>query len=179
MATTTTHAKAKTAPQPKSSPNVGKEAARVGRFGLVGIVNTLIDFAILNVVSRVFGLSDLAANIPATTVAMVFSFFANRTFVFRANRSKADRAYTYRQALRFFAFTAFGLYGIQSGIIYLFEHVWTTPVGVGVYVAQSLGLLELVDKKFIVTNGVKLVATAASLIWNYVMYKRFVFKEKD
>jgi len=179
MATTTPHAKLKSDANSKAPAGVGKEAARVGRFGLVGVVNTLIDFAILNIVSRVFGLSDLAANIPATTVAMVFSFFANRTFVFRANSSKADKAYTYRQALRFFAFTAFGLYGIQSGIIFLFEHVWTTPVGVGVYVAQSLGLLQLVDQKFIVTNGVKLVATAASLIWNYVMYKRFVFRDKD
>ncbi len=168
-----TKSKPKNPTTPKAT--AAKEAARVGRFGIVGVLNTLIDFGILNLLTRVFALSDLAANIPATTIAMLFSFFANRNFVFKAHTHDSQ----FEQAARFFLVTAFGLYVIQSGIIYFFEHVWLWPVGVGVHLAQVLGVTRLVDDKFIVTNGVKAVATLASLTWNYLTYKRFVFKEYE
>ena len=158
--------------QPKKDVAV-HEAAQVGRFGIVGILNTLIDFGTLNLLTRLFGLSDLMANIPATTIAMLFSFFANRNFVFKAHSHGSQ----VEQAVRFFLFTAFGLYVLQSGINYVFEHVWVWPVGVGVHFAQTIGITKLVDDQFIVTNGVKAVATLASLTWNYLTYKRFVFKE--
>lgn len=68
--------------------NTKREVAQVGRFGLVGIINTLIDFIILNMVSRATGWSDEIANIPAVMVAMTFSFFANRHFVFKGGEKK-------------------------------------------------------------------------------------------
>ncbi|MCC7543372.1 GtrA family protein [bacterium] len=168
-------------PETKPKPNTDHhprtkathEVARVGRFGIVGILNTLIDFGTLNLLTRLFGLSNLAANIPATTIAMLFSFFANRNFVFKAHTHDSQL----KQALCFFAFTAFGLYVLQSSVIYFFEQVWVWPIGVGVHVAQTLGVTRLVDDQFIVTNGVKAVATVVSLSWNYLTYKRFVFKE--
>lgn len=166
-----------TKPQSKQSHSphvkVAHEAAQVGRFGIVGIINTLIDFGTLNLLTRLFGLSNLAANIPATTIAMLFSFFANRNFVFKADSHDSQL----KQAIRFFAFTAFGLYVLQSGVIYFFEQVWVWPIGVGVHVAQTIGVTRLVDDQFIVTNSVKALATLVSLTWNYLTYKRFVFKE--
>ncbi len=157
--------------------NTKREVAQVGRFGLVGIINTLIDFIILNMVSRATGWSDEIANIPAVMVAMTFSFFANRHFVFKAGEKKDIG----RQALEFFPITAFGLIVIQGFVIYFFENIWRYPVELGLSLANWLNIIGTagIDAQFVETNGVKLVATAASLVWNYVMYKKVVFKTGD
>ncbi|MFO0954957.1 MAG: GtrA family protein [Candidatus Saccharibacteria bacterium] len=158
----------------KKPSTVGKEAAQVGRFGIVGIANTAIDFIVLNIISRATGWSDVVANVPAVMVAMTFSFFANRYFVFHSGQTKSIG----RQALEFFPITAFGLIVIQGVVIWFFESVWLGPVNFGVAVAQAIGVLNFVDKQFVITNGVKAVATLASLIWNYLMYKKVVFKDQ-
>lgn len=160
-----------------SAKSVKHEAAQVGRFGIVGIINTLIDFIILNLVSRATGWSDEIANIPAVMVAMVFSFFANRHFVFKSGEKK-DIA---RQALEFFPITAFGLIVIQGVVIHFFENIWRYPVELGLALANWLHIIGTagIDAQFVETNGVKLVATAASLVWNYLMYKKVVFKAGD
>lgn len=154
--------------------NAKREAAQVGRFGIVGIINTLIDFVILNIVKNMTGWSDVAANIPAVMVAMIFSFFANRLFVFRGNQKKAIG----RQALEFFPITAFGLIVIQGVVFYIFEDVWRYPVELGIAFANWAHIIGTagITAQFVETNGVKIVATGASLVWNYLMYKKVVFK---
>jgi putative flippase GtrA len=151
-----------------------REVAQVGRFGIVGIINTLIDFIILNMISRATGWSDEIANIPAVMVAMTFSFFANRHFVFNAGEKKDIG----RQALEFFPITAFGLIVIQGAVIYFFENIWRYPVELGLAFADWANIIGTagIDAQFVETNGVKIVATAASLVWNYLMYKKVVFK---
>lgn len=164
--------------EPKTEvKNAKREVAQVGRFGMVGIVNTLIDFIILNFVSRATGWSDEIANIPAVMVAMTFSFFANRHFVFKAG-GKKDIG---RQALEFFPITAFGLIVIQGGVIYFFEKVWRYPVELGLAFADWAHIIGTagIDAQFVETNGVKIVATVASLTWNYLMYKKVVFKSGE
>lgn len=153
-----------------------RELAQVSRFGLIGIINTAIDFALLNIISRTFNVSDLVANIPATAVAMIFSFFANRMFVFRAGDSNKSIG---RQALEFFPITMIGMFVIQSAVIYFLESIWTWPVDFVLQISGAIGLLNIVDQQFIVTNVVKVVATVASLSWNYIMYKKVVFKSNE
>lgn len=163
----------------KKPSTVGKEAAQVGRFGIVGVANTLIDFGLLNLITRSTNLNDVTANVFSASVAMVFSFFANRYFVFHAGKQKSLG----RQALEFFPITAFGVIVVQAAVIYFFEQLWTWPVHVVVSIFTSIGVIGLhvgpitVDDKFVITNGVKVLATIASLTWNYIMYKKVVFKD--
>ena len=148
----------------------GSDLARVSKFSAVGIVNTAIDFGLYNVMFAVFGLSIIVANLISTTVAMVFSFFANRHVVFEAGHGRAAR-----QAVLFLVTTAFGLYVLQLGIIKLLTDVWTGPLTIAVTVVHGAGLTHLSDR-FIRFNGAKAIGTVASLIWNYFVYKRVVFK---
>lgn len=163
----------------KKSSSVGREAAQVGRFGIVGVANTLIDFGLLNLITRVTNLNDVTANVFSACVAMVFSFFANRFFVFHAGKQKSLG----RQALEFFPITAFGVIVLQAAVIYFFEELWLWPVNFVVSIFTSIGVIGMhigpvtVDDKFIITNGVKVLATVASLTWNYIMYKKVVFKD--
>src|SRR5437763_1035878 len=107
--------------------------ARVGKFGVVGVLNTLIDFAGYNILSSFVGLSLVQSNVISTSVAMIFSFAANKQVVF-----KKDHGSVTRQATTFFIITAFGLYVLQTGTIKLLTEVWLAPLTLGLAVAHSL-----------------------------------------
>ena len=157
-----------TAPHPKTG-RVRTHVRRGAKFGAVGIGNTLLDFLIYNVLSSKTGLNLVQSNIISTTVAMFFSFFANKQVVF----NKHDGSVT-RQAVSFFAVTAFGLYVLQTGTIHLLTQVWLWPVNTGVAMLHALGLNGHDD--FFIKNGVKAAATVVSMSWNYVMYHKVVFR---
>lgn len=143
---------------------------RAGKFGVIGIINTLLDFTIFNVETKYLGLQVIPANIVSTTIAMVFSFTANRQIVF-GGRGKA----VWRQGVSFLAVTAVGLYVIQLGIIHLLVIDWPAPLHLGVHIVRGLGINVFSDG-FYINNGAKAIATVASLAWNYIMYKRVVFR---
>lgn len=133
--------------------NLVKKHAEKLRFGLVGIVNTAIDVAILFVLVA-FGLPTIVSNFFSTSTALIFSFFANKTFTFKHGGQNSTK-----QVILFFAITLFGLWVIQPLII---EGI-------------TLFLIKWVSTKYIVLLLGKLIATVASLTWNYLMYRKFVF----
>ena len=144
------------------------EMARISRFSLVGIVNTLIDFVLYNILSSKAGLSLIQSNIISTTVAMIFSFAANKKVVFTKTNSHFAK-----QAVLFFLVTAFGLYVIQTATIKILTEVWLTPITLGLAAAHAAGITR--HDQFLTKNGAKAVGTALSLTWNYIMYKKVVF----
>jgi len=87
---------------------------------------------------------------------LVFSFFANKKFTFKNNSSNQVKQFAV-----FLAITLIGLWIIQPLIIngsgILFEKI-----------VLNTDLSLLISK---------LLATIASLIWNYLMYRKFVFAD--
>lgn len=124
------------------------------RFAFIGGINTAIDFGILFLLTAL-GLDKLVANFFSTSVAFVFSFFANRTFTFKSTGSAK------KQFLPFLAVTLTGLWVLQPLVI--------------LAITQLLHSLDQALALFIA----KLIATVVSLIWNYILYSRFVFKKKS
>jgi putative flippase GtrA len=130
-----------------------KHADKV-RFGIVGCINTALDFGILFLLSH-FGVPVLVANFISTTTAFSFSFIANKKFTF-----KSSGATTKKQIGLFLLVTLFGLWVLQPLIISLVKVV--------------LGGSSLSGD--IVLLGAKLAATVITLVWNYVFYSKVVFK---
>ena len=129
------------------------------RFGLIGGLNTLLDFGLLFVFSSILGVPKLFANILSTSVAFVFSFFANKKYTFKSS----GKENIVREMALFTVVTLFGLCVIQGLIIH-----FLTPVIINLGTTEELALLAS-----------KLIATVASLIWNYLLYSRVVFKHKN
>jgi len=150
------------------SPQSRNELRRVGKFGVVGVLNTVIDFTLYNILSSTTFLGLVGSNIVSTTVAMVFSFFANRNVVFKAKQGSIKK-----QTVRFLLVTGFGIYILQNGTIAILTQIWPAPIHAVVQYANSMGLHD--HNAVITKNAAKLVATVVSLIWNYIMYKRLVF----
>ena len=143
---------------------------QLGKFGAVGAANTFLDFFIFNFASKFLGFPLLLANTVSTTIAMVFSFVVNRKVVFKKGDGSAAL-----QAVTFYAVTAFGLYVIQNGIIHILTTMWTAPLIAMTHTLRQLGLHAFTDA-FYINNGAKAVGTVASLAWNFVTYKKVVFR---
>lgn len=126
------------------------------RFVIVGGANTALDFLLLFLFTGL-GINKIVANYLSTTIALIFSFFANKEFTFK-NKSKNAK----KQFALFLVVTLIGLWAIQPLVIWI-----------------SSELLE----PYITNNELnlfvaKLIATVASLIWNYLLYSRLVFKKE-
>ena len=126
------------------------------RFAIVGGVNTALDFSILFTLTMLFNIPKELANFISTSVSFLFSFFANKKYTFKSTSKNLKR-----QFLLFTVVTLFGLWVIQTIII-----TAITPVFTNLGINKPAALLIS-----------KLIATAASLIWNYTLYSKVVFKK--
>ena len=135
---------------------IAKKHADKLRFAIVGSINTVIDFSILFALTTLFNVPKELANFISTFVAFLFSFFANKKYTFKSTSKNLKR-----QFLLFTIVTLFGLWVIQTIII-----AAITPVFTNLGINKPAALLIS-----------KLIATAASLIWNYTLYSRVVFKK--
>ena len=130
------------------------------RFGLIGGLNTLLDFGLLFVFSSIFNIPRGFSNIMSTSVAFIFSFFANKKYTFKSSESDGNIV---KQMVLFTIITLFGLWVIQGLIIH-----FLTPALISTDLSEPLSLLAS-----------KLIATIASLIWNYLLYSRVVFTKNS
>ena len=135
---------------------IAKKHADKLRFTIVGSINTVIDFSILFTLTTLFNVPKELANFISTFVAFLFSFFANKKYTFKSTSKNLKK-----QFLLFTIVTLFGLWVIQTIII-----TAITPVFTNLGVNKPAALLIS-----------KLIATVASLIWNYTLYSRVVFKK--
>lgn len=133
---------------------VKKHASKI-RFAIVGGTNTAIDFIILFILVGL-GLDRIFSNFISTSTAFLFSFFANRSFTFKARSGNMKKQFGL-----FLVVTLFGLWIIQPIVI---ESV--------VLLSKDFGWSDS-----LVLFAAKLFATLATLVWNYLLYSKFVFKK--
>jgi putative flippase GtrA len=156
-----------TQPQTNSQPTLvqkyGPLLAQLLRFAVVGVLNTGIDFAILNILSYFTHITSGTGIIPLKGVAFlaanINSYLINKKWTFKDNTSGEG-------AKKFSTYLAVSVVGalINLGAVYL----------ITTYVPPVFGL-----NKSLWLNAANLVATGLSLIWNFVGYKLIVFRNKQ
>jgi len=131
------------------------------RFAIVGAINTGVDFLVLNLLIWVTGIKEgnglIPLNIISFTVAVVNSYVLNKRWAFRDQTSGET-------AKKFTSFLVVSVIGalINTAIV-RFGSTNIDPM---------FGLSQVMW-----VNAAKVVATGASLIWNFVGYKLFVFRK--
>lgn len=139
----------------------GVEGLRLIRYGVAGGVNTLVDFGILNLLIWIFqataGVALVLCNGVAFAVASINAYFLHKVWTFEEKSNSSAGQYV------LFLVCAVGGLVVNSLVIYLltkliFPPDWISPV--------------------LWANIAKACATAASMIWNYLTYRQFVFREK-
>jgi putative flippase GtrA len=127
----------------------------IGKFGAVGLVNTALDYAVLNLLLSV---GPLKAKVAATVVATTASYFMNRHWTFNTR----DRAGLRREYALFFALNLVGMV-IQLAVL-----------GVAKY---GLGFTEHGggDDR-LAFNLFNALGIAVAMVFRFWAYRAFVFK---
>jgi putative flippase GtrA len=157
----------------------------VARFGLVGVINTLVDYVVfitLTIVFRIPLSRVWLAKYPSSAVAMIVSFILNRRFVFRSQQRDV-----WRQALRFLSTTLVGVFVIQNLLTQYFASDQQYFGRVAFHVLEAVGLSDLhftfhdrtlgLTRSFTIKTVAFGLATFASLTWNFLTYKYWAFRK--
>jgi putative flippase GtrA len=132
---------------PKRFHTVAREAVA---FGLIGVVNAIIDFGVFN--GLIF-LGGLKANAVSTVVATTSSYWMNRRWTYQDRPKTALR----REFPLFFAFNLVGL-AIQEAVLGLVKY--------GLHVDESHRLA---------LNLAKCAGLGVATVFRFWSYRRFVF----
>lgn len=125
------------------------------KFCLVGISNTLIDFALFNLLLY-FHTNIYVAVSVAFLFAMTNSYILNRSWTFKDTKSKN----VYKQYFLFVLAAAIGL-GINNLVVYLFLK----------YV--------VINNPIIQANIIRLSAISVVVFWNYGISRFLIFKHPE
>jgi putative flippase GtrA len=141
-------------------------------FCAIGIVNTAVDLGIF-VSLQQGGLSIFLANIVSTSAALAVSYVLNRRFTFKSDNSSKKSGK--KTLLPFLAVTLTGIWLLQPAIIYAVVHLLGTDMA-----RHLLGSWfgSAADYATFQALAGKLIATPATIVWNYVLYKKFVFTDR-
>lgn len=150
------------------------------RFAVVGVCNTLLDFMILNTLMILAHATVerhaliVGLNIVSASTTVIISFFLNRKFVF----NNGDSSRLHHKLMIFMVITLTGLFVVQGAVFALLLTRLEVPARFVSATIEQLGF-DFATPSFIQANTTKALATVATMLWNYVLYKRFVFKELE
>ena len=131
------------------------------RFAVIGLINTGVDFLVLNLLIWATGIKEgngiIPLNIISFTVAVTNSYILNKRWAFN-DQTKGDTAKKFSNFLLISVIGAF----INTAIV----RVGSTNIDPMFGLSQVLWV-----------NAAKIVATGVSLVWNFIGYKLVVFKK--
>ncbi|HUD07474.1 MAG TPA: GtrA family protein [Candidatus Saccharimonadales bacterium] len=144
------------------------------RFVIVGLINTTIDFTILNILVVVCHLPIILSNIISVSISVSISYFLNNYIVFQGEHKISLKTY-----IKFFVVTGLSVIVVQGFLIYFLD----TPAKNGInnlghYFNGATGRFLLLHHKQLALNCAKTVAVVGGLFWNYILYTKAVFKHK-
>lgn len=119
------------------------------KFGVVGIIATVIDFGVLYVLSQPLGLDPVLSAGISFCVSLVFNYVASMRYVF-THREDISRS---REFVIFLVLSLIGL-AINEAIM---------AAGVAVLGNSALAVM-----------GTKVLATAIVMVWNFVSRKKWL-----
>ena len=164
-----------------------RTAGQVARFGLVGVINTLVDYILFITLTIVFSIPHSRvwiAKYASSTVAIVLSFVLNRRFVFRSQQRDVAG-----EAFRFVTATLIGVFVIQNLLTQFFASNFQYFGAAAFRGLDAVGLSELtvtvhgrtlgITESFTIKTVAFGLATIASLTWNFFTYKYWAFRQDE
>lgn len=119
------------------------------KFGVVGIIATVIDFGVLYILSQPLGIDPVVSAGISFCVSLVFNYVASMRYVF-THREDMSRS---REFVIFLVLSLIGL-AINEAIM---------AAGVAVLGNSALAVM-----------GTKVLATAIVMVWNFVSRKKWL-----
>lgn len=164
----------------KQSGNGQALVKQGAKFGVVGISNTLIDFIIYNVITKLLSVSPahyFIVKFVSGSVAMVNSFYWNRRWTFRSKAKLSE------SGVKFVTATLVSVYVIQPLMVYLFSATgWGQDFGTFWFATFHLfGVTSvapgILNQAFFIKNVAFGMGVLGSAVWNFTLYKLWAFRK--
>ncbi|MFA5386395.1 MAG: GtrA family protein [Candidatus Paceibacterota bacterium] len=149
-----------------------KLVAQIAKFGTVGVMNTVIDILVLNLLTQIFkfrksfsikGKRFMIANVISVTISLINSFIFNRYWTFQATGNVAF------QGIKFMTVALIGAYLIQQPA---FNKLYNSFYSILPFLRPKEGE----KKDFWRMNISKVIAILLAAVWDFLGYKLFAFK---
>jgi len=144
-----------------------KTIRQMGKFAIVGVLNTLVDFAVFQSLNLTLGWV-YAAQVAGYTFGVINSYLWNSNWTFREHRTRSLRE------IGMFLLVNLASLGVSLGMIWLLREV------IGISNAWVATWMPKALAGFIKGDTVcKLIATAFAIAVNYLGNRLFVFRKKE
>jgi len=144
-----------------------KTAGQVVKFAIVGVLNTLVDFAVFQTLNLLLGWVD-PAQVLGYTCGVVNSYLWNSGWTFKEERTRSFRE------MALFVLVNLASLGVSLGVIWLCREVF------GVTNAWAASWMPKAIAGFVKGDTIdKLIATFFSIVVNFIGNRLFVFRKKS
>jgi putative flippase GtrA len=143
------------------------ENERFLRFLLVGLLNTLVDFGLMNLFTQVFGIRLVIAQALSFFIAVVCSYLLNRIWIY----PEAIGSSVQDQFPKFVAINLLGL-GVRSLLVPLFDHMIASWLR-----TNPISFKEL-PQSFFSHNGALGLVLPITILMNFFLNRAWTFKVK-
>ncbi|KOF57858.1 hypothetical protein AGR56_16810 [Clostridium sp. DMHC 10] len=128
-----------------------KKYKSIIKFGIVGCINTGVDFLTFTLLLSIFGIDKLVCQVGGYSMGVINSFVLNKLWTFNDKKEKVNP------------------------IVQFAKFVITNITSLGI---SLVGLNILSNKLYINVYVSKVIVTLFLQVFNYVVYKLFIFKGK-
>ncbi len=144
-----------------------KERTRFIRFIFVGAIGAVVDFGIMNLLSKMFGMPLILAGTISFICAIISNFLFNRFWTYPDSRSRTVA----RQLIMFFMVNAAGL-AIRLPILHFLE----SPM---LRVTVPLARIFPFSPQFLGKNLTLAVAVSVVMLWNFFINRYWTYNDVD
>jgi putative flippase GtrA len=145
-----------------------KERKRFMRFAVVGVIGFLVDFGTFNLLTGLFGVRGVFAQVISFIAAIASNFTWNRLWTYPDSRSKKIP----KQLIQFITVSAIGL-AIRTPIFILMERPMSSFFRNFSY---NLGLPESIGQ-FLAYNAALGVAVVVVMMWNFFVNRYWTYND--
>jgi putative flippase GtrA len=132
------------------------------KFGVVGVISFLVDFAVYNLICNVFGIHYMIAGIFGFVISVIVNYLLSMHYVFESREDLSKK----REFVIFVVLSAFGLV-LNEIILYIcMDMIWANWSWLRGWCGAALA-----------KAGSKIVATGLVMIYNFVTRKIFLEKK--
>ena len=137
------------------------------RFILVGVLNTLVDFGLMNLFTQGFKIPLVYAQAISFTIAVFFSYFLNRVWIYPEARGGA----IHDQLPKFVLINLLGL-AVRSVLVPLFDY------GLAKFLATNPIHYRGLPQSFFSHNGALALVLPITIVLNFLLNRHWTFKVK-
>jgi putative flippase GtrA len=147
--------------------NINREQARFLKFAAVGAIGSIVDFGVMNLLTRIFTMRLVYAGTISFVCAVINNFAGNRYWTYPESRSR----HILHQLGMFFAVNAVGI-GIRIPILHFVE-----PPLEGFFAGMSA--FSSISSETAAKNATLAVAIGIVMLWNFFVNRYWTYNDVE